>query len=556
MRLLTGEELKQYVYEKLKIMDYGEKREIYGSLFRYLHSNDPRVLCLYGLRRTGKTVMMGQAIYEINSYEDCLYILCENDDRMSDLKKELQGKSQKYLFLDEVTKLSNFITTCSILADLYSSAGRRVVLSGTDSLGFRVAKMDELFDRVSMLHTTYIPYREFHRLLKLDIDMYIQYGGMLSMEGVLYNSTGDIEEDRNKREPYYEYMDGAIISNIMHTLDSWDYGRHYGDLQQLKEEGLMEPAIRKVLDNETRQFLLSTINDSFDGKMRGSLVDLVEKSLPEVDTEPLSSDSLIQRNRALLRVPKMLSRKLTDREVSSIKIFLLELDVLIAGTPDREDYIFTQPGLRYYQAKVLSDALDLEPAFFEYPPHIRSKIKQKLDEGVKGHLLEDIVYSQLYMECKNTNYVLTRFTYPMGGEFDAVVFDTSINQALIMEVKHSKVISYAQQTKHLNNAEICDTFEEKNKIPIFAKAVIYNGENAVVDQINYINAGDFLSDPIRFLKHIFTNGFIFVDSEKLGISVKVYSQIPDPAAEGEEEAQFFSPGPWMEDKDSKNKMSL
>ena len=147
MDVFTGDELKQYIFDTLNVMKYHEKRDIYGDLYGYLQSNNPRVCCLYGLRRTGKTVMIAQAIYDLNCYDDCLYVLCDNESRMSDLKKVLQGRKQKYIFLDEITKLSNFITTCSILADVYSSAGKRVVVSGTDSLGFRVAKMDELFEK-------------------------------------------------------------------------------------------------------------------------------------------------------------------------------------------------------------------------------------------------------------------------------------------------------------------------------------------------------------------------------------------------------------------------
>jgi len=60
--------------------------------------------------------------------------------------------------------------------------GMHIVLSGTDSLGFWLASGNELYDRVRMIHTTFIPYREYSRLLGIDsIDEYIRCGGVLRM---------------------------------------------------------------------------------------------------------------------------------------------------------------------------------------------------------------------------------------------------------------------------------------------------------------------------------------------------------------------------------------
>ena len=56
----------------------------------------------------------------------------------------------------------------------------KIVLSGTDSLGFWLAMDEELYDRAKAIHTTFIPYREYSRLLGIDsIDEYIRYGGTL-----------------------------------------------------------------------------------------------------------------------------------------------------------------------------------------------------------------------------------------------------------------------------------------------------------------------------------------------------------------------------------------
>ena len=56
----------------------------------------------------------------------------------------------------------------------------KIVLSGTDSLGFWFALHQELYDCAITIHTTFIPFREHSRLLGIDsIDEYIRYGGTL-----------------------------------------------------------------------------------------------------------------------------------------------------------------------------------------------------------------------------------------------------------------------------------------------------------------------------------------------------------------------------------------
>lgn len=64
----------------------------------------------------------------------------------------------------------------------------KIVLSGTDSLGFFFSEDEQLYDRCIFLHTTFIPYREFEEVLGIKgIDEYICYGGTMSLGGVHYN---------------------------------------------------------------------------------------------------------------------------------------------------------------------------------------------------------------------------------------------------------------------------------------------------------------------------------------------------------------------------------
>ena len=148
----------------------------------------PRVMALYGLRRTGKTVLMEQALLEFPHIEQSCFIQCEYGDTMRDLKDALNAHSGcKYFVLDEVTQLDNFVNTASTLADRYAALGKKILMAGTDSLCFAKAAEDSLFDRVELIHTTYIPFREYNYLLGKSLDDYIVYGGTLTDGYAYYN---------------------------------------------------------------------------------------------------------------------------------------------------------------------------------------------------------------------------------------------------------------------------------------------------------------------------------------------------------------------------------
>ena len=92
----------------------------------------------------------------------------KSSDTLSDINadlKTLEAKGYKYVFVDEVTLMEDFIEGAALFSDIYAGSGMKLVLSGTDSLGFIFTKHEQLYDRCIMLHTTFIPYREFENVL-------------------------------------------------------------------------------------------------------------------------------------------------------------------------------------------------------------------------------------------------------------------------------------------------------------------------------------------------------------------------------------------------------
>lgn len=143
-----------------------------------------RVCLVFGLRRTGKTTMLRQAIARM-SREDLsrtVYIKARRSDTMAMMNRDLKklfDAGFRYVFIDEVTLMRDFIDSAALFSDVFAAMGMKIILSGTDSLGFWLAMDQELYRPGGKAHPHHLhPYREYSRLLGIDsIDEYIRYGG-------------------------------------------------------------------------------------------------------------------------------------------------------------------------------------------------------------------------------------------------------------------------------------------------------------------------------------------------------------------------------------------
>ena len=79
--------------------------------------------------------------------------------------KLLSDNGYKFIFIDEVTLMEDFIEGAALFSDVFAACGMKIVLSGTDSLGFFFSEDEQLYDRCVLLHTTFIPYKEFEEVL-------------------------------------------------------------------------------------------------------------------------------------------------------------------------------------------------------------------------------------------------------------------------------------------------------------------------------------------------------------------------------------------------------
>lgn len=478
-----------------------KRRYAFNDINKFLHDENAfgKVLALYGLRRTGKTTLIFQNIIDmgIDDFSKTAFIQISSRNKIDDLVEDLRFLTShgfKYIFIDEVTLLEDFISIASIFSDVYGLKSK-IVLSGTDSLGFMIAKSEELYNRVVIIHTTYIPYKEFSEVLGIDsIDKYIEYGGLMTIEGEEYNQKPIFDETEVN-----EYVDSAIAHNIEHSLKYYNDGDHFGSLYKLYEKHELTNVINRIVEDTNHRFAIEVIEEAFKSHDYGSLKNLllrdknerVSTSLDDVNEEEIIS--LLMKELDIINKEKQIN-KIDDDILKQVEIYLDILDLCkeidVVNIPTftiTKKKVFIQPGLRFAQAKALLNILMKQEKVMSLPIEIREFIKDKLLSDIKGKMLEEIVLYQTY--CSNPNTF--KISFPIG-EIDMVTYDSNKKETSIYEVKYSSSI-HPNQYRHLideaNNDVIMRAY-----YPISVRAVLYRGNNQIVDNIQYINVEEYLKN--------------------------------------------------------------
>ncbi|MBQ1181168.1 MAG: AAA family ATPase [Treponema sp.] len=510
LRIMYGKDLKDFASQTKKF----HKRDCFTQIQKYLYSDTLDKVCLvYGLRRTGKTTMLRQCLYEMKEgdFKRSVYIKATVTDTMAALNKDLKQLREldiKYVFIDEVTLISDFIDSAAILSDIYSAMGMKIVLSGTDSLGFWLAVHEELYDRAVMVHTTYIPFSEHSRLLGInDVDEYIRYGGTLKAGVWNFENKEVNAEDASFRdnESTRIYIDTAICSNIQHSLKCYQDGNHFRNLYDLYEKKELTGAINRIIENESHKFLVQILTDDFKSHDLHLLGRNLRKEREEENRiEIFDNLNEVSVTKNLMEILEIKNKDLqivqiTDDHVEEIKEYLEALDLLdecdlrAIGKKLKfsENKIFTQPGMRFCQAKALVHSILKDEKFDQLSEPVKTFITERLLATVMGHMLEDIVLLDTKRRYGKSKEVFK--LYFAAGEFDMVIYDKKKAEIECFEIKHSDEI-VEEQAKHLLNEDnIANT--EKMYGKVTRRCVLYKGGSGIASNgIEYKNVEEFLKE--------------------------------------------------------------
>ena len=506
--VITGYDLKELILPARKL----RKRDCFKRLNKYMTGDFAGKVCLlYGLRRTGKTTLLLQAINELtdDQFTKAVYIKTTTDNTMADLNqdlKRLRENGYRYIFIDEVTLIEDFIDSAALLSDIYAAMGMKVVLSGTDSLGFWFTLRGELYDRAVTIHTTFIPFREFSRLLHInDIDEYIRYGGMLKAGELAFDDDDANETDASFRddESTRRYIDTAICQNIQHSLKCCRDGTYFRHLQSLYDKGELTGAINRIIESMNHQFLLRILTRPFKSHDLGSAAEVLRKQ-SDPDKQSTLLDTIDHKGitNSLMDILKIKNAEnmqigLTQTHADEIKQYLTALDLVVdcpretiaSGADELEYVLFTQPGMRYCQAQALLHVLMKNTTFKTASEREKKLVGDRILEEVRGRMMEDIV---LLETSRSLPKGKRAFKLTMSAsEFDMVIYDDEQDTCELYEVKHSAEI--VEHQYHVLTDEVECALVEKKYGTIIKKCVLYRGKPTTLDNgIEYQNVDEYL----------------------------------------------------------------
>ncbi len=489
-----------------------KKRDCFHKLEEFVYGKQMDKVCLiYGLRRTGKTTLLRQLMIDMSEADlrHTLYIKATVSDSMADMNRAMKVAVKngfKYVFIDEITLVSDFVDSASLFSDVYAVQGIKIILSGTDSLGFYFASNEELYDRAIMIHTTYIPFREHARLLGItSIDEYIRYGGTLKAGELRFGDDIDWEEASFRDdESTRRYIDTAICKNIQHSLMCYKKGSHFRNLKRLYDANELTNAINRILQDMNHEFTKEVILREFVSRdLRSTAQMLRSVRNPEKRTDALDDmdvSNVIAGLKKILNIKEKeeLQETVSTEVAEEIKEYFKALDLIeeikvessAAAFGNLSRTVFTQPGMRYCQAQALVYLLMRDEEFKGLSERKKLLISEKILDDVRGIMLEGIVLLETHKVMKKKRVFKLQFA---AGEIDMVIYNPEDDSCELYEIKHSNVQA-EDQWKLLQNEK---NLEYVRNIygRISRKCVLYKGENEVLpDGREYKNVEEYLRE--------------------------------------------------------------
>ena len=355
-----------------------------------------------------------------------------------------------------------------------------------------------------MIHTTFIPFREYSRLLGIhNVDEYIRYGGTFRVGEFDLEDEDLLDEGASFRddETTRRYIDTSIAGNIQHSLAGYKAGGHFRHLIDLYEAGELTNAVNRLIEDMNHRFLASVITGEFISHDFGSSREIDRKrsaAAGEVGIlDRIDVDKITKKLKKILDIKNNdeLRVGISADHIKEIKEYLFLLDLIvnapsetIVSTNKIDRILFSQPGMRYCQAHALVYSLMNDDEFMIFPAKKRKAVTDIILEDVKGRMLEEIT---LLETIKTLPRGKRAFKLEFGtGEFDMVIYDENNVNCEIFEIKHSSKID-KNQYKNLLNAEKCKETEFRYG-DIIGRTVLYNGVDTMIDGVCYKNITDYL----------------------------------------------------------------
>lgn len=351
------------------------KRKAFATLKDFVLGDEcyqGKILAVYGLKRTGKTALLKQLLCDIVTYTaSCAFLEMQDSNTMKMLERRIeeeQAKGKTVIFINEITKVSDFINNSSSLADCFAKAGVRIIISGMDSLSIAFAEDYELYDRVRKVNTTYISFAEYHTLFPSeDINDYIRYGGLF------YKN--EPEKSTIGYENILSYLHDAVTMNIANSL------KNNADIDE------RDSAFKNINETELKSITekaAGLYSGSPDGEIITALTD--KKDNAEQFVRMIGSGKIAD-SYITLQMIKELEKWL--KEIGFLAFIEKRTFTNVSGVwkklPPTYEYHIVQPAVRY---SFLKKAAEFE---IERYQHLDKQRQKEMAETLNRNMLDEIV---------------------------------------------------------------------------------------------------------------------------------------------------------------------
>jgi len=492
-------------------------RYVKRTLDSFCTDNCNKIIGIYGLRRTGKSVLMqSKALELIEQGKRIIYFDFELNRRakfdwlIADLQL-CKEDGVEFVFIDEITflheKINADLTSDEYVVPEFPERGMelyahfaqcygKIILSGTDSYSLSIAKGSSLFDRMKFIHTTHIPYHEYQYLIgPVTILEYLNHGGVLPRADMNWN----------------EYVETAIINNVLYSTEAISVARakhlyltrlRRNEIKSLILYALAMTNIEFVESLYRRKFNYIDLSDGIDLSCKGeNPIDYPKEFVKDVRNE-------IKRRMALSHIES----EHLGYYLAEMENILHSLDIIVPYSMETIAYsrgklvvhssivyALNISGLRKYQLALtvyaIEDVINISVA-----SDSKKLLTQKVRESAEGRLIESTVLAETVGSLPDDIFSVIQCK-SQDSEIDMIVRHKRSNAIWLFEVKRStKVVP--EQVQHFHADEIMRFYTSRyNEAEIVNYCVIYRGKTELVEfeeldhtLVNYINIEEYLLD--------------------------------------------------------------
>jgi len=464
----TGIALQKYIDDNLK--DISKERDFVRNLVRYCRYDSfsrGKVYSLSGLRSTGKSIGMCQCIRRLNNYGRCVYIqfVRGKDVEFDELLEILISlpSSIKYIFIDEISVVRDFVHCSGVLADNFTLGGKKIVVAGRDSYAIECAFADGLFHRCILDNVTLISYQEHVRTIGGNLEDYLSSGGLYEVSS--YRGVEGLKS----------YINTSIVENISSSISK-------NNISELK--GISEEDIRSATYMILYEIIYSNSKKlSFDIVINAGLSD-------KVNEDKLTLKRLIDLSLGL-----KLNETIDKDKIQEVLHALERMGVIVKcdniclnGQGKRYNYHVVIP---YLVNNIYSLIIDVVTGAGE-------NVSEKNFSQIQGLTLESVLVSHVtkYSGLNCYFYHNTK----TNSEVDLVLLDMNIvdSNAYLVEVKLSSDPEIAYSKGHWVR-EISEEDFIMEDVIVVSRKIVYMGKTK--NELGLINCTKFLNS-VKNLKSV------------------------------------------------------